>query len=793
MSGSIGANRIPRDAVEKTLKAFTDKVLKKFPGFKTAKISGSYNTTVKPDHGDLDLIIHIEGEETDKKKLKQSFASYLNSLPDDIIPPFKSGRHVGKKSAGTGDIVITQFPIEGYPDLTVQIDNMIVMSEQESEYRKSFLDLPAEKQGLLVGLAKAILLEESPAEIFKRLGISNIPELDKNQEFEFNLSNKGLTLRLVTLGDGFKEVGRTDIWNSFDWSDVEKLFKNYNLKGTWEDLLSDIKSKLKNPRSKNRVKGVFNSLVVINAGEEGTPKGDAKLKAKDTVSSMLEYFMQIGKSIGRSIVKEIEADEDTIKPGICFYPGAFKPPHKGHFEVAKDLSSRVGQITALKIIISPKERQGITAQQSLDIWKKYLEANPLPNTTVEIAKSASPITDAYDYIKAHPGEQFYIAGGKDEVDDLGYFTALTKAFGDRVVPIPVTEKFGRISASYVRGLLRAGDLKGFKQAIPDAAVTKGMGEEIFKDLATTVTDKPLKENIEHSSVPQDIVATLTKFLNWCLEMLEIDNIPEVTFIASPEFTLKNQSFGGYEPISNTIQLSIYNRNPVDIMRTLAHELVHCKQNQLTGISFEDGKTGSDVENEANAVAGMIMRTYGRKNPEIFNSNVYEGAPGTFKAKITRTYGGPATIAKAQKFKARKNATTLDKKQANWFINMHSKNESMTPDELQKVDDFADQVLAPVDIDLTSNHVLDRLTGRESDVTYDQLIRFFEKLAKKKKEFIDFFNRYSEIVATDRQSKLNIPFLNLTKKAIAKTIMRKPNFLTHTPQLTFEKKDNNAKR
>ena len=54
MSGSIGANRIPRSAVEATLKAYTDKVLRKFPGFKSAQISGSYNTSIKPDHGDLD-------------------------------------------------------------------------------------------------------------------------------------------------------------------------------------------------------------------------------------------------------------------------------------------------------------------------------------------------------------------------------------------------------------------------------------------------------------------------------------------------------------------------------------------------------------------------------------------------------------------------------------------------------------------------------------------------------------------------------------------------------------------
>jgi cytidyltransferase-like protein len=364
MSGSIGANRIPRAAVETTLKAYIDKVLKKFPGFKSAKISGSYNTTVKPDHGDIDLVINIEGDEQDRKKLKQNFAAYISSLSDDITIPFTSGRHVGKKAAGTGDIVIVQFAIEGYPDLTVQIDNMIVASEQESEYRKSFLDLPAEKQGLLVGLAKAQLLEEDPIEIFKRLGITNIPKLDKNQELEFNLSNKGLTLRLVTLGDNFKELSRNEIWTSFNWSDVEKLFKDYKLDGTWEELLESINSKLKNSRSRNRVKGIFNSLVVINAGEAGTDKGNNKLKAKDTVDKLLENMLFKG------LVKELIMPllEDEFQETIAIYPGKFKPPHKGHFEVAKQL---IGKVDKIIIAISAKEHDGITAQQSEAVWKLY--------------------------------------------------------------------------------------------------------------------------------------------------------------------------------------------------------------------------------------------------------------------------------------------------------------------------------------------------------------------------------------------------------------------------------------
>jgi len=405
MSGSIGANRIPRAAVETTLKAYIDKVLKKFPGFKSAKISGSYNTTVKPDHGDIDLVINIEGDEQDRKKLKQNFAAYISSLPDDITIPFTSGRHVGKKAAGTGDIVIVQFAIEGYPDLTVQIDNMIVASEQESEYRKSFLDLPAEKQGLLVGLAKAQLLEEDPIEIFKRLGITNIPKLDKNQELEFNLSNKGLTLRLVTLGDNFKELGRNEIWTSFNWSDVEKLFKDYKLDGTWEELLESINSKLKNSRSRNRVKGIFNSLVVINAGEAGTDKGNNKLKAKKTVDNLLENMLFKG------LVKELIMPllEDEFQETIAIYPGKFKPPHKGHFEVAKQL---IGKVDKIIIAISAKEHDGITAQQSEAVWKLY---NTLLDgkLDIEIIKGA-PVGYVLDTIKENPNNHYVAVYGKGE-------------------------------------------------------------------------------------------------------------------------------------------------------------------------------------------------------------------------------------------------------------------------------------------------------------------------------------------------------------------------------------------
>jgi len=408
MSGSIGANRIPREAVAPTVKKYVENILKKYPPFRTAKISGSYNTVVKADHGDIDLIIHIDAGEDDKKLLKKKFAEYLNSLPNDVIVPFKAGRHQGKKTAGTGDIVIAQIPIEGYPDLTVQVDNMIVTSEQESGYRKSFLDIPGEKQALLIGLAKTILMEENPEEVFKRLGITNLPKLEPNQEFEFNLSSKGLTLRLVTLDDNYRELSRNDIWDSFDWNDVVKLFNKYDLNSSFEDLLNKVKTDLKNPRSKNRIKGLFKSMLVIGAGEKGTPKGDNKEAALAAIDKLLEGkpFRSLTKWLIKDLLPEsFEYSEPTYKKTIALYPGKFKPPHKGHLEVAKSLLDKADEVI---IIISPNPVDGITAEQSLDIWNRlYLPILGSNKIKAIISPTPSPIKYVLDTIE-NDKDNFYL-------------------------------------------------------------------------------------------------------------------------------------------------------------------------------------------------------------------------------------------------------------------------------------------------------------------------------------------------------------------------------------------------
>ena len=78
-----------------------------------------------------------------------------------------------------------------------------------------------------------------------------------------------------------------------------------------------------------------------------------------------------------------------------------------------------------------------------------------------------------------------------------------------------------------------------------------------------------------------------------------------------------KSFGGYTPNEDKIMVVVANRNLADVLRTLAHELVHFKQHKDCRLKPNSGEDGSEEENEANALAGVLLREFGKNNPIIF--------------------------------------------------------------------------------------------------------------------------------------------------------------------------------
>ena len=109
------------------------------------------------------------------------------------------------------------------------------------------------------------------------------------------------------------------------------------------------------------------------------------------------------------------------------------------------------------------------------------------------------------------------------------------------------------------------------------------------------------------------------------------------------------------------------------------------------------------------------------------------------------------------------------------------------DDLQQIDKFADKQLNPLDVVITDKHFLDRLVDprNKKPISTAELLGFFKRLARQKDKFVDFLKKYGEIVAKDNRTKINIPFMKQANKAIAKTIMRKDDFKTPSPELKFE--------
>jgi len=125
----------------------------------------------------------------------------------------------------------------------------------------------------------------------------------------------------------------------------------------------------------------------------------------------------------------------------------------------------------------------------------------------------------------------------------------------------------------------------------------------------------IRDLLFESKISPDL---LDKFLRHCSEELELDSLPKINLIDNNEYSVEHKSFGGYQPGEQSIILSTKDRHPVDIFRTLAHELTHYKQDTLGQLDGEGvGDTGSPQENQANAYAGIIMRNFGRKYPEVF--------------------------------------------------------------------------------------------------------------------------------------------------------------------------------
>ena len=114
--------------------------------------------------------------------------------------------------------------------------------------------------------------------------------------------------------------------------------------------------------------------------------------------------------------------------------------------------------------------------------------------------------------------------------------------------------------------------------------------------------------------------TIGEFIKFAAKNLGMQNLPgSLTLSYDNKQAQDKRTFGFFDPHDKKIWIYVKNRNMADILRTLAHELVHRKQEEDGKLDPTSGQTGSPIEDEANSMAGVLLRNFGK-----INNSIYEG-------------------------------------------------------------------------------------------------------------------------------------------------------------------------
>jgi hypothetical protein len=124
-------------------------------------------------------------------------------------------------------------------------------------------------------------------------------------------------------------------------------------------------------------------------------------------------------------------------------------------------------------------------------------------------------------------------------------------------------------------------------------------KDLFNIYSSHVCEGISRENFEN---------VVYNFLPFVKNELRIMQLPKIHFVDDPKFARRISAFGQIK--DNRIIIDIQDRQILDVLRTLVHELSHYRQHVT-------GKAGSYTENEANRFAGKIVRKFGEKNPGLF--------------------------------------------------------------------------------------------------------------------------------------------------------------------------------
>lgn len=153
-------------------------------------------------------------------------------------------------------------------------------------------------------------------------------------------------------------------------------------------------------------------------------------------------------------------------------------------------------------------------------------------------------------------------------------------------------------------------VRGLKRAMQIIRKEIEHEPQVFKSL-----DRSMPVATQNQEIKEDFDTNrMSHYIAWVAKKLHISGgTPHIIFQKEKEAADQHRT-GYYNPETGKLWVYTGNRNTIDIMRTVAHELAHHKQR-------EDGNTYAtkdlaDIESQADMAAGMLVKLYVRKYTEI---------------------------------------------------------------------------------------------------------------------------------------------------------------------------------
>ena len=181
---------------------------------------------------------------------------------------------------------------------------------------------------------------------------------------------------------------------------------------------------------------------------------------------------------------------------IALLPGGFKPPHAGHYNMAKWLAKNT-DADVVVVKVGAKERDGITREMSLQLWNLYKESDsdPLSNKLlIQPSTSNSPVQDVYDFVEdtAPEGSTVYLGMGEKDTSD-SRFKNIGKFAEPRNIQfqtVLVPPQAGGVSGTEMRGFIKNNQDTFFYNSLPDH-----MTDMDKEDAWAIVIPNPMNEDL----------------------------------------------------------------------------------------------------------------------------------------------------------------------------------------------------------------------------------------------------------------------------------------------------------